>query len=56
MHKTINILRDVVLEARTASKNLEDDDPLSTSLEFIENMTNIAIENLNTHIGGIDAA
>ena len=45
----------MALEAHTASKRLEDDDPLSTSLEFIENMTNVAIENLNTQIGGIDA-
>jgi hypothetical protein len=56
MHKTINILRGVVLEARTASKDLEYDDPILETLHHIEEMINVTIKKLEAQIGGIDAA
>ena len=56
MRNTIKILRDIALEAHTARRGIESDDPLYMSIEFIEDMTNTAIVGLEAQIGGIDAA
>lgn len=46
MQRTINILRDIRLEANTAYGQLEPEDPLITSLLFIINMADDEIERL----------
>lgn len=46
MSTVTDVLRDVVLEAHTASAAIEYDDPLSDSLQYIEDMSRCAIEML----------
>ena len=46
MNDVIPILRDIVLEAKTISRNLEYDDPVVDSLQYIEDLTKRAIEKL----------
>lgn len=46
MSSAIDVLRDVILEAQTASRDLEYDDPVAGSFQYIEDMTKVAIEKL----------
>lgn len=46
MNNVIPILLDIALEAKTVSRNLEFDDPVVESLDYIETMTKRAIEKL----------
>lgn len=50
MSDVIPILRDIVLEAKTTSRNLEYDDPVVESLDYIETMTKCAIEKLGGEV------
>jgi hypothetical protein len=50
MNNVIPILRDIVLEAQTTSRDLEFDDPVVESLDYIENMTKRAIEKLGGEV------
>ena len=48
MHHTMNILRDIHLEAKTAYGLIEPEDPLAVSLMFIINMSSDELDRLES--------
>ena len=50
MTDAIPVLRDIVLEAQTTSRDLEYDDPVVDNLTYIENLAKRAIELLGGEV------